>query len=253
MTWQALVLAGERPEGDPLAATENAPAKAFVEIGGKPMISYVLDALAAVPAIGSVTVTISPSAPTLPSGLWERIEAARSGPSESVLRGLETLGTPLLVTTADHPMLSSATVEAFLQKAKASGADVIAGVARGEVAARAKGAPARTVIRFRDGGITGCNLFALMSPEARGVIAFWQRLEAMRKRPASLALAVGPLVAARFKAGILTLAEAEAAIARKTGVRVATVMLDDPLAAHDVDKPDHLAFARQVMSGKWQS
>ncbi|MEM9147483.1 MAG: nucleotidyltransferase family protein [Pseudomonadota bacterium] len=245
MRWQALVLAGERPEGDPLAATEGVPAKAFIDIAGQPMIAHVLKTLSDVPTIETISVSVSPDAPALPSGPWRRLAAA-PGPSASVREGFDALGgAPLLVTTADHPLLRPATVEDFLKRAAATGAAAIAGIARGQVAAQPPGAPPRTILRFRDGGVGGCNLFALVRPEASGVVDFWQRLEVMRKRPAALALAIGPLTAASFQFGRLTLANAEKALARKTGVAVATVMLDDPLALHDVDKPAHLAFARE--------
>ncbi|MEM9765363.1 MAG: NTP transferase domain-containing protein [Pseudomonadota bacterium] len=246
MTWRALVLAGERPEGDPLAASEGVPAKAFIDIAGKPMVAHVLDALAQVPVIRSLAVSLSPTAPALPEGDWQRLDAA-AGPSRSVMDGLDVLGAPLLVTTADHPLLRPETVEAFLEAAEASNAGAVAGVAEAAVAAGAEGAPQRTVMRFRDCGVTGCNLFALLRPEAGALVAFWQRLEALRKRSAALALAIGPLTAARFKAGLLDLASAEAALSRRTGVQVATVRLDDPLAAHDVDTPTHLAFARSAL------
>ena len=39
MRWRARVLAGERPEGDALAKVEGAPAKAFIDIAGRPMIA----------------------------------------------------------------------------------------------------------------------------------------------------------------------------------------------------------------------
>lgn len=249
MKWRALVLAGERAEGDPLAVAEGAPAKAFIDVAGKPMIAHVLEALTRVPVIHSVAVSLAPTAPALPPGDWQRLDAAE-GPSASVMEGLDALGAPLLVTTADHPLLRPETVEAFLEAAEACRADAVAGIAEASVAARIEGAPQRTVMRFRDCGVTGCNLFALLRPEARDVVAFWQRLEALRKRPAALALAVGPVTAARLKAGLLDLAGAEAALARRTGVAVATVRLDDPLAAHDVDTQTHLAFARSAIERK---
>ncbi|MEM9011689.1 MAG: NTP transferase domain-containing protein [Pseudomonadota bacterium] len=246
MPWRALVLAGERPEGDPLAASEGASSKAFVEIAGRPMIAHVLETLARVPAIEHIAVSIGPGAPALPPGPWQRLDAA-AGPSESVGAAFAALGAPLLVTTADHPMLRAETVASFLQAAEGHGAAAVAGVARAATAAAAPGAPQRTMMRFRDGAVTGCNLFALTRVEAQAAVATWRRLEALRKRPLSLALAIGPLFAARLLTGRISRAEGEAAIARKAGVAVGTVELDDPLAAHDVDRPDHLAFARRTL------
>ncbi|MEO1723899.1 MAG: NTP transferase domain-containing protein [Pseudomonadota bacterium] len=246
MKWQALVLAGERPEGDALAKAEGAPTKAFIEIAGKPMIAHVLETLSAVGDIASITVSLSPSAPALPDGPWRRIASA-AGPSASVAQAFQTIGPPLLVTTADNPMMRPQTVDTFLAEAASLDATAIAGIAREETATKIEGAPQRSVMRFRDGGVNGCNLFALRTTEAAAVIAFWQRLEGLRKRPLALAAQIGPLIAARFLAGKLDLAEAKAALARKTGAPVGTVTLSDPLAPHDVDKPAHLAFARRIL------
>ncbi|MEM7498479.1 MAG: nucleotidyltransferase family protein, partial [Pseudomonadota bacterium] len=163
--WRALVLAGERPEGDPLAAAEGAPCKAFIPIAGRPMIAHVLGTLAEVAEIGEVAVTIAPDAPAIPPGPWQR-RAAAAGPSASVAEGFAALGAPLLVVTADHPMLTAATVRAFLRAAEAHGATAIAGVATADVVARAEDAPRRTMMRFRGGAVTGCNLFALLRPDA---------------------------------------------------------------------------------------
>lgn len=247
-TWRALVLAGERPEGDALAAAEGAPAKAFIPIAGRPMIAHVLETLAALPEIGEIAVAIAPDAPALPEGAWQRLPAAR-GPSASVARGFAALGPPLLVATADHPMLSPATVRTFLASARHEDASAVAAVARAEVAARPPGAPVRTMMRFRDGAVTGCNLFALLNADAARVIAAWQRIEAERKSPVAMARAIGFSTAARYAAGRLSRRDGERALGLRFGVRVATVELDDPLAAHDVDRPAHLAFARRILEG----
>ena len=50
----------------------------------------------------------------------------------------------------------------------------------------------RPFLRFRDGEVSGCNLFALMTPRARAALTYWRLLEAKRKRPWRMAWAVGP-------------------------------------------------------------
>ena len=47
----AIVLAGVRPTGDPVAEAAGVPCKAFIPVGGKPMVLRVLDALEASPKI----------------------------------------------------------------------------------------------------------------------------------------------------------------------------------------------------------
>jgi hypothetical protein len=58
---------------------------------------------------------------------------------------------------------------------------------------------------------------------------------------------------ARFLAGRLALDPAFEALSRSVGVRVRPVLLDDPLAAVDVDSPADLALVEQVLAERGQS
>lgn len=243
MRWRAVVLAGSRGPHDPVAAAAGVSHKAFAELAGKPMVGHVLDALSEVPRIGAVTVVIESDAPPLPAGVT-RLDAA-SSPSRSALAGFGAADPPVLLTTADHPLLTPEMVEHFLSAAEASGADVAAGVALRPVVEAADSGARRTYLRFRDGEASGCNLFALMTPAAGAALAFWRRLETERKHPWRMARALGPLTLARYLLGRLSMAGAAAALGRATGCRAALLTLPFPDAAHDVDKPADLAFAER--------
>ena len=241
MTWTALILAGSRGPAEPVARAAGVSHKAFAAVAGRTMIERVFATLRAAPEVGRIVVSIEPSAPALPQGV-ERLDAAGS-PARSVAAALEISGTPLLVTTADHPLLTAAMVADFLAAAEAAGADVAAAVSRRAVVEAAGNPARRTWLRFRDGDISGCNLFALRAPEAAAAVRFWQRLEADRKRPWKMAFAIGPATLLAYGVGRLSLDGAARALGRAAGCRAALVVLDHPDAAHDVDKPADLAFA----------
>ena len=249
MSWTAVVLAGSRGSEDPVAAARGVSHKAFAELAGRPMIEHVLDALAAAPSIGGALVVIERDAPALPHAGVRRLDAAGS-PSLSALAGFEAAAPPVLLTTADHPLLTAAMLEHFLAEARASGADVAAGVAQREVVEAARSSSRRTYLRFRDGAVSGCNLFALMTPRARAALAFWRRLEAQRKRPWRMAWALGPGTLARYALGRLDMAAAARALGRAAGCEAAMVALPFSEAAHDVDKPSDLAFAEAQLRGR---
>lgn len=242
MSWTAVVLAGSRGPADPVAQAAGVSHKAFAPVAGRPMIARVLAALAGEPRIGRVIVVIEPDAPPLPDAGAERLDAT-SSPSLSALAGFERAGPPVLVTTADHPLLTPAMVAHFLDQATASGADVAAGVSERAVVEQAGSTARRTYLRFRDAELSGCNLFALTSPKARGALTFWQRLEAERKRPLRMAWAIGPMTLLRYLLGRLSSDAAARALGRAAGCRAAMVRMPFPEAAHDVDKPTDLAFA----------
>lgn len=244
MNWTAIVLAGSRGAADPVAQAAGVTHKAFARIGGKPMIAHVLDTLEAAPSIGSVVVVIERSAPELPRASARRIDAARS-PSLSALVGFEAAGAPTLVTTADHPLLTVEMVEHFVAAARTAGVDVAAGVAARATVEQAGSAARRTYLRFRDAEVSGCNLFALMTPQARAALTYWRLLEAKRKQPLRMAWTVGPLTLVRYALGLLSTGAAAAALGRAAGCRAAMILLPFADAAHDVDKPADLAFAEE--------
>lgn len=248
MTWAAVVLAGSRGPADPVAQAAGVSHKAFAPVGGRPMIEHVLAALSACPDIGRVVVVIEPDAPALPDDV-ERIDAAPS-PSLSALAGFDAVGAPALVTTADHPLLTPEMVGHFLSEAVDSCADVAAGVSVRSVVEQAGSTARRTYLRFRDAEVSGCNLFALMTPRARGALTFWRRIEAERKRPWRMARELGPGVLASYVLGRLTTADAAAALGRRAGCAAAMVRLPFPDAAHDVDKAADLAFAEARLAAR---
>lgn len=244
--WNALVLAASRGDADPVAQAAGVRDKAFARIAGRPMIEHVVAALRAVPEIGDIAALMALGAPEPPTGVL-RLDAA-DGPAASTLAGLDRMGAPLIVTTADHPLLTPGMVADLLRAAEASGADILAGVSP-RATVEAAGNPARrTWLRFADGDVSGANLFALATPRARRAVEIWRRAEAERKRPWRMARAIGPGVLARYLAGRLDRAGAARALGRAAGCSAAFAVIDHPDAAHDVDKPADLVFAAQRLA-----
>jgi len=254
----ALVLAGTRAPGEPVAAAGGKSCKAFVEVGGKPMIEHVLAALDASGRVDAVRVALDPEAPAETEApalaarfADERAERVPPGetPTACVLAQVEALppGTPLLVVTGDHPLLEPAVVRQVLDTAAAEGADVAAAFAATDTIAAAYPHARRTRLGFADGGYSGCNVFALMTPRARTMAQAWRRLEGKRKRPWRMALAIGPATIALYLLKRLTLRRALDRLGRRAGVTLRPVVVDSANAAIDVDKLDDLALVRDIL------
>ncbi len=246
----ALVLAGSRREGDPLAASAGVSHKALIPVAGQPMLERVVSALAAVPRIGRILVAIEQpdivaALPTLRVPVMA-VNAAE-GPSASVAGVLATEGTPLLVTTADHALLRPEWVEEFLD-ADPGQADALMALARRESVLAAAPGTLRTWLRFSDDAYSGCNVFLLRTPAAAGIVTLWRQLEADRKRPLALLGRLGFTYVLRYRFGWLSLRSALARLGRLCGARLSPVILRDGEAAIDVDKPADLTLVREILA-----
>lgn len=254
--WTALVLAGQRPGVDPLAAAFGREAKALIPVAGEPMLSRVLQALAKTPEIARVIV-LAQNAPDLladPALAWAMadpcIEARVSGStiSGSVLDAVSdpAIGLPVLVTTADNVMLTPATVAEFIAGAGTSDVSV-AMVERGNLEA-AVGPNRRTWLAFKGGAYTGANLFALTGPGANNALRFWETVEQDRKSVLRLAAHFGPVLMAKLLLRMMTVHATLAAAGAKLGASVAPVLLSDGRMGVDVDKVEDHALAEHLLA-----
>lgn len=254
--WTALVLAGQRPGADPVAAQFGLAAKALVPVAGELMLGRVLMALADAPEVARIVVLAqnAPELMTHPDLAWaaadRRISARVSGRtiSGSVREAVRdpAIGLPVLVTTADNVMLTPVTIAEFIAGAGASEVSV-AMVERGRLEA-AVGPNRRTWLTFKGGAYTGANLFALNRPAATNVLRFWERVEQDRKSVLRLAAHFGPVLMTKMLLRRMTVHEAMAAAGAKLGATAAPVLLSDGRMGVDVDKPEDHALAERLLS-----
>lgn len=249
----ALVLAGSRAGGDPLARHAGVSHKCLVPIAGKPMLLRVIEALRESPSVGRIVISIEQPeqlGDLLPAVANHVVLPSAPSPSRSVLAALDggNAAPPMLITTADHPLLRTEMIEHFVAEARASSGDLVAGLVSAETVRAAHPDAVRTFLRFRDGRYSGANLFALMGESGRDAVAFWRRVEAERKRPWRMvrAFGAGPLLA--YLLGVSTLETTMARAGRIMGARTAAVVLPFAEAAIDVDKPADLALVERILS-----
>ena len=109
---------------------------------------------------------------------------------------------PILLTTADHPLLTAQMIDSFIAGSMAAPADLTVGLASAETILAAYPDASRTFLRFGDDRVSGCNLFGTPQrkrPSRR--IDFWHYLEPLRKKPWRLLAAFGPVALLRFFSG----------------------------------------------------
>lgn len=251
----ALVLAGSRAGGDPLAEHAKVSHKALIDIGGTTMIERVVAALAAAPSVGRIVICIERPEILGPLAGLRAPRCAKpvvtmpasSGPSASLAAAIDREGTPLLVVTGDHPLMRAQWIETFLADSPAH-ADVTVALSRKAAVCAAVPDTQRTWLRFSDDAYSGCNIFLMRRPAARRVVDLWQQIEAERKRPIRMIVRLGVSYALRYKAGLLSLADALGRLQDLSGTRIAWVDIADGRAAIDVDKPADLELVRRLVA-----
>lgn len=253
--WTALVLAGQRPGTDPLAAQFGTEMKALIPVAGELMLNRVLEALLDAPQVARIVVLAQNTLQLRAHSelAWAvaepKITFRVSGPtiSGSVLGAVEDpeIGLPLLVTTADNVMLTPATIAEFVTGAGAS--DVSVAFVERRNLETAVGPNKRTWLTFRDGAFTGANLFALTGAGSVNALKFWEKVEADRKSVLRLAAHFGPVLMVRLLLRRMGLRDALAAAGAKLGASAAPVILSDGRMGVDVDKPEDHALAEKLL------
>jgi CTP:molybdopterin cytidylyltransferase MocA len=241
----AVVLAGERQPGDPVAEAAGVSCKALAPVGGRAMVLRVLDALEAAQEIGPVVLS-GPQRAVIDQEeeLRARIDsvrfrwvASKATPSSSTFQVLKSLpdDTPVLVTTADHALLSDRMVDFFCSEARSSGCDLVVGLASHQAVTEAYPHTRRTAIHLRDDAYCSCNLFAFLTPQSRDVANFWRRVESQRKKTLRLISAFGWLAVLSYLLRRPSLEEGLKRVSRRLGLSAGAVVMPFPQAAVDVD------------------
>jgi len=256
----AVILAGERGPGDPLVEASGACCKAMIEIDGTPMILRVLqaletatrvaarlvsgpekDQLAAVPAldklVASQAIGWRPPAPTPSTSAYE---AMQSIPAEQ----------PVLVTTADHPLLTAEIIDDFCTRSLGRDLDITVGLAPYRLVREAYPEMKKTVLHFSDGDYCGTNLFAFLTERGRRLADFWRRVESQRKNPLRIIRILGWGAVIRYLLGRLTLENALELLSRRLDLRIGAVILEQADAAVDVDSIADHEIVQNKLAGR---
>ena len=261
-SFTAVVLAGERSAGDPVARAAGVSTKSLTPVGGRPMVLRVLDALEAAREIEGI-VLCGPSKSAVDqdkelcvligSGKVRWLES-KATPSSSTYHAMQALAdsTPVLVTTADHALLTTEMVDYFCLGARQSNKDVVVGLALHALVMATYPQTKRTAIPLRGGSYCSCNLFGFLTPEARSVVHFWRKVESQRKKTLRVIAAFGWMNLLLYLLKRPTLAQGLERISQRIGLRAGAVLLPFPEAAVDVDTLNDLKLVESIVAGDFQ-
>lgn len=243
----AIVLAGGGP--DPQLAPDL-PNKAFLSIGGRPMVVRIIDALRAAQSIDRIVV-VGPAAP-LASLLGSPIEIVPEEASmvENIAAAVTRLRgvSRVLSIASDLPLVTAEAIEGFLAACTGDAELYYAIVPQTAVERQYPGA-SKTYVRVTDGVFTGGSLLLFDPGIIDRVRPLVERIMAGRKKPWLLAQLFGWSMATKLIAGALSIAEVEARVQEVAGIRGKAVILERPELALDIDaeRPENVAILRRAL------
>jgi len=244
--YDAIVLAGG-VNSEQLRQYSRAEYEALIEIGGKPMVSFVVDALLNVAEIRNVVV-VGPHSEL--NGYFDndRVKLVENGDGimENVLLALANMQPTerVVVATGDIPLLTPEAVRDFIDCCARFDADFYYPIVAKEENEKNYPGMRRTYVRLREGVFTGGNIF-LVNPQvvkqcveaAKGIIAY-------RKQPVQLCRILGFKFILQYFLGTLTLPEVAKRVSEILTLRGAVVVSTYPEVGIDVDKPSDLDLVR---------
>ena len=249
----AVVLGGS-DRADPLAKEARVAAKALVPLNGKPMASYVLEALRGSASV-SECIYIGTTTPDLRALVTRTLDSGENL-ADSLSIGLEAAARVqperVLAISADLPWLTAETVDTFIRGAvqAAPEAAVIYPIIPKEVVERQFPGQKRTYARLKEGAFTGGNAMLLEPRILPTLLPFVNRAYRGRKNPLSLAGLVGVRFALQLLAGRLRVETLERRISEILTMSVRAFQSQDATLGADVDKLEHLrAFESQSITG----
>jgi len=240
-----LVLAGSLNNG-PLQSCSSVPYEAMIKIGNQVMVNHVVNAMLQSERVGRVTV-VGP--PELKKILLPGITLVECGQTvmENLQRGCALFDRPVLVATADIPLLTPEAVRGFIDLCGDQRDDLYFPVVPRELVEQRFPGVKRTYVRFKEGTFTGGNLFLINPLAVEKCLTLGQELVNLRKSPLALARRVGLTLLLKLLFRSLSLAEAQAGASKLLGIKGRAVICPYPETGVDVDKPGDLECVCKIM------
>jgi GTP:adenosylcobinamide-phosphate guanylyltransferase len=251
----AIVTAGGIPQPDePLYGYTKGSLKALLEVAGKPMVQWVLDALSHASSIERVVlvgldagsgVTCAKPLSFLPNqgGMLDNI---RSG--VKLVLELNPAAHHVLLVSSDIPAINGEMVDWVVNTTMQTDHDIYYCVITRQVMETRFPGSKRTYTRLKDVELCGGDMNMARTLTAVGNEALWQRIIAARKSALKQAALLGfdTLFLLLFR--LITLEDAVEKVSKRLGVKGRAILCPYAEIGMDVDKPHQLELVRADLS-----
>lgn len=252
----ALILAGGVPQpGESLYEFSQGRSKALIDVAGKPMIQWVLDALSGSQNIARAVIVGLDESSALrcakpisyvpnQGGMLDNIRAGARRIAE-----LDPKSEYALIVSSDIPTISAEMVDWVCAQVR-PGDDALYHVIERSVMDKRFPNSKRTFTKLKGMEVCGGD----MNPASVSLILShngpWERIAAARKSAIKQASLVGFDTLLLFLLRAMTMEQAAARVSRRLGLRARGVLCPFAEVGMDVDKAHHLEIVRSELAGQ---
>ncbi len=233
----AVILAGDNKKEELLEGVTN---KALMQIKGKPMVQFVVDALRDSGCIDKISI-VGP-VEELRAYLDGKVDYYCEGKDhlfDNVSAGMEPFSkdTAVLLVTSDIPMITGEMVADFVRRCHEVGADLCYPIIEKQLNEQHFPGVERTYVKLKEGTYTGGNIIYL-NPQAFDRCAeFARKLIDYRKKPWKTGRLLGLKFLVGLFVGMLTIPDIEERFSELLDIRASAIVTPYPEIGNDVDKP----------------
>jgi len=251
----AIVTAGGIPQPqDPLYTYSHGDSKALIDVAGKPMIQWVLDALGEAKHVNNVIIIgLSPrSGVTCKKPVYYVSNQGRmlANVVAGVNKALELnkKNKYVLIVSSDIPTLKSEMVDWLVETCMETEDDLYYGVCSREVMEKRFPDSKRTYTPLKDVKVCGADINVVHVDMAKEHLDVWESLIINRKNPFAQAMVMGWGTFFLLAARRLTLDDPGARVCNRIGIKGRAIVCPYAEPCMDVDKPHQLELLRSDLA-----
>lgn len=247
----AIVTAGGIPQpDDPLYPYSNGGSKALIDVAGKPMIQWVLDALGNARQVDNVIlIGLSPKSSVsckkplhFVSNQGRMLSNIVAGVDKALELNPQTKY--VLVVSSDIPAIQPAMVDWLVDTAMKTKDDLYYGVVPRQVMEKRFPASKRTYTRLKDVEVCGADINITHVRMATQHLDTWEQLIGNRKSPLRQASVIGLDTLVQVAAHSITLEDLVQRVCERIGIKGRAIIWEQAEPGMDVDKPSQLELLR---------
>jgi len=247
----AIVTAGGIPQPqDPLYTYSHGDSKALIDVAGKPMIQWVLDALSDAKHVDNVIVIgLSPKSGVtcrkplhFLSNQGRMLSNIVAGVNKSL--ELDKKNKYVLIVSSDIPTLKPEMVDWLVETSMTTNDDLYYGVCAREVMEKRFPDSKRTYTKLKDIELCGADISISHVRMATEHLDMWESLIGSRKSPLKQASMIGLDVFFQVRMHSITLEDLVQKVSSRIGIKGRAILWSHAEPCMDVDKPHQLELLR---------